>query len=120
MEEGQDSKESKYIQQHLANERTFLAWIRTAIATIGIGFLATSLHFNSGYQSNLGDKIAVIITITSVVIGFSTIIGSTINYFRVRKNINKQTFTSSISIIIFMSIIALIIVILIAFYFIFI
>ncbi|MDF2857771.1 MAG: hypothetical protein K0Q87_3622 [Neobacillus sp.] len=31
--------DSRYIQQHLANERTFLAWIRTAIAIIGVGFL---------------------------------------------------------------------------------
>jgi putative membrane protein len=26
------------VQQHLANERTYLAWIRTAITVIGLGF----------------------------------------------------------------------------------
>ena len=26
-------------QEHLANERTFLAWVRTAIALIGLGFV---------------------------------------------------------------------------------
>ncbi|GAA3316757.1 hypothetical protein GCM10020331_013700 [Ectobacillus funiculus] len=35
----------QYAQQHLANERTYLAWIRTAISIIGVGFLTTSLHF---------------------------------------------------------------------------
>ena len=42
-----ETVESKYIQQHLANERTYLPWIRTAIAIIGLGFLATTLHFNT-------------------------------------------------------------------------
>jgi putative membrane protein len=26
-------------QQHLANERTFLSWLRTSIALIGLGFI---------------------------------------------------------------------------------
>ncbi len=38
-EKRQTTEDSKYIQQHLANERTFLAWIRTSIAIIGIAFL---------------------------------------------------------------------------------
>ena len=42
----------KYAQQHLANERTYLAWIRTAISIVGIGFLATSLHFTIGNVRN--------------------------------------------------------------------
>ena len=42
----------KYAQQHLANERTFLAWIRTAISIAGVGFLTTSLHFTSKISSN--------------------------------------------------------------------
>ncbi|GEO26066.1 hypothetical protein AAC03nite_18510 [Alicyclobacillus acidoterrestris] len=37
--------EAKYVQQHLANERTFLAWIRTSIAIMGVGFVTTSLYF---------------------------------------------------------------------------
>ncbi|WP_082220443.1 YidH family protein [Domibacillus robiginosus] len=40
------TKSSAFIQQHLANERTYLAWIRTSIAIIGIGFLISNLHFN--------------------------------------------------------------------------
>ena len=42
----------KYAQQHLANERTYLAWIRTAISIVGVGFLATSLHFTIGNIRN--------------------------------------------------------------------
>jgi len=30
-------------QEHLANERTFLAWVRTTIALISLGFVLTRL-----------------------------------------------------------------------------
>lgn len=33
------------IRDHLANERTFLAWIRTSISMMGFGFLAAKLRF---------------------------------------------------------------------------
>src|SRR5918997_5335070 len=32
-------------QQHLANERTFLAWIRTSVALIGLGFIIAKFNF---------------------------------------------------------------------------
>ncbi|WP_096156711.1 MULTISPECIES: YidH family protein [Bacillus] len=99
------TEESKYIQQHLANERTYLAWVRTAIAIIGIGFLATSLHFNTDLQSILNDRIAISISVFSIFIGLATLLLSTIIYFRNRKNINTQTFHSSFKLIIFMTII---------------
>lgn len=36
----EEKKERKaYINEHLANERTFLAWIRTSIGIIGLGFV---------------------------------------------------------------------------------
>src|SRR5712691_8774668 len=42
--EGQDvpskpASTSKKVTDHLANERTFLAWIRTGLATIAFGFV---------------------------------------------------------------------------------
>lgn len=46
--------ESKTVQQHLANERTFLAWVRTGIAMAGIGFLAAGF----GFHSTTYDRIA--------------------------------------------------------------
>lgn len=90
------SLESKYIQQHLANERTYLAWVRTSIAIIGIGFLASSLHFNNiRLVSEIADTIAVFVSIFSLMVGVIILIFATVHYFTVRKNINSQTFASA-------------------------
>ena len=37
--EGGSEKQEVRANDHLANERTFLAWIRTSIAVIGLGFV---------------------------------------------------------------------------------
>ncbi|MEK4536532.1 DUF202 domain-containing protein [Peribacillus sp. FSL K6-1552] len=37
MEEGAGDS-VKFAQQHLANERTYLAWIRTSVSNVGVGF----------------------------------------------------------------------------------
>lgn len=34
-----DDNDSSHSQQHLANQRTFLAWLRTCVALIGLGFV---------------------------------------------------------------------------------
>jgi putative membrane protein len=34
-----DNNDSSHSQQHLANQRTFLAWLRTRVALIGLGFV---------------------------------------------------------------------------------
>lgn len=104
--------DSIYIQQHLANERTYLAWIRTAIAIIGVGFLVTNLHFTmKSSLSPIGDVLANIIGVFSVGLGILTIVMATISYIRKITAINNQTFrTAKITVIalsIFIIIIAL-------------
>jgi putative membrane protein len=111
-----ETNESKYIQQHLANERTYLAWIRTSIAILGIGFLTTSLHSTSIVESEFQGLITVLISGVSIIVGLFLIVGSTINYYRVRKHINTQTFTSASAVIIFLSVIALIILVFVFMY----
>jgi putative membrane protein len=104
-EEIRPTVDSKYIQQHLANERTYLAWIRTAIAIMGVGFLVTNLHFTMRSSlSDVGDLLANIIGLASVGLGIITIILATIVYLKKVTTINKQTFTASKKYIITLSI----------------
>ncbi|MEB1807266.1 MAG: DUF202 domain-containing protein [Bacillaceae bacterium] len=103
MKEKNETHESKYIQQHLANERTYLAWIRTAIAIIGIGFLATTLHYNTPLADIYDQTLAIFISVFSLILGLLTIALATFIYLRNRRNINAQTFHSSFKLIIFMT-----------------
>jgi putative membrane protein len=116
--ENQKTVDSKYIQQHLANERTYLAWIRTAIAIIGVGFLVTNLHFNmKASLSTVGDLLANAIGIVSVAVGIITIIMATVVYFKKITTINEQTFTASKKYIITLSILIVVITLLFGVYF---
>jgi putative membrane protein len=45
MEEMPDTNKTSKTNEHLANERTFLAWVRTSIATISLGFVIARFSF---------------------------------------------------------------------------
>lgn len=94
----------KYAQQHLANERTYLAWIRTAISITGVGFLTTSLHFTTKISAHSYiNSLVIILGIFACVIGVITSVLSTIQYTRKRKEIAEGIFTPSNQSIIFVS-----------------
>ncbi|MEK3775159.1 DUF202 domain-containing protein [Paenibacillus sp. FSL K6-4396] len=95
--------DSKYVQQHLANERTFLAWVRTGIAMAGIGFLAAGFGFNSSAYDQLAHIAAIITGITSLIGGISIIVYSATAYHRKRTQINEQTFQASTGLIRFLT-----------------
>ena len=111
--------DSKYIQQHLANERTYLAWIRTAIAIIGVGFLVTNLHFNMrSALTPINDFMANLIGIASVLLGISVIIMATVSYLQKVKTINNQTFKSPKASIILLGMLVVMIAVFFSVYFI--
>ncbi|GKU81967.1 YidH family protein [Niallia sp. NCCP-28] len=96
----------KYAQQHLANERTYLAWMRTAVSIIGVGFLTTSLHFTIKLSTNpYINRLAIFLGIFACMIGFVIAIMSTVEYSRKRKYIQAGRFIPSNHSIIFVSII---------------
>lgn len=89
------TKDSKYIQQHLANERTFLAWVRTGIAIVGLGFLAAGVVFRSTPYDHMGHTIALIVGVGSVIIGGLVVALATRDYFAKREGINNEAFRAS-------------------------
>ncbi|MFK2826414.1 DUF202 domain-containing protein [Bacillus sp. B190/17] len=110
--------ESQYIQQHLSNERTFLAWLRTGIAVVGIGFLAVTLHLNYGAQvSAITDTISLLMMGFSLIIGIAFLFTGVFSYFIKRKEINEETFRSSTAIIVFAAVTVSILILMLGAYF---
>lgn len=102
--EKEKTVDSKYVQQHLANERTYLAWIRTSITTVGLGFLAAGVVFRSSMYVHWGHLLAAIIGIAAVLFGSLLTILATREYFKKRNGINQDLFLSVHSTVLVVSI----------------
>lgn len=113
------SKQLKYAQQHLANERTYLAWIRTAISILGVAFLATSLHFSIGTVRNFWvDFLSAIIGLLACLFGLLIIFTATINYSAKRKQILNEAFIPSNRHIVWISYFLIVLILMVIIYFI--
>jgi inner membrane protein YidH len=95
--------ENKRPQEHLANERTFLAWIRTSVAIMAFGFVVVrfslfltqlSMMLN---KSNLDDhkEYSAIAGNILVVAGMLTTLLGYIRYRKAEKQISRNSFESS-------------------------
>jgi putative membrane protein len=79
------------IRDHLANERTYLAWMRTAVGLMGFGVVILRLRAfhpplvpRPGYGWKLGLAFSVV--------GLLTVLLSTQHYFAVRHDIDEDTY----------------------------
>lgn len=75
-------------RDHLANERTFLAWIRTSLAIIGLGVLVGKLIETDGLT-------AEVIGIAMVGFGAAMLIYSISRYERTLALLNKGMFSAA-------------------------
>lgn len=88
---------------HLANERTFLAWIRTSIGIIGFGFLVVKFSlFVKQITAVLGNRVHVnqtgdsrIIGIFLVGLGTFSIIYSYLSYLNTKRQLDEGNFHHS-------------------------
>jgi putative membrane protein len=82
------------VRDHLANERTYLAWMRTAIALLGFGVVIVRLR---AFQVPLiphpgtGWKLGLVFSL----VGLTTVWLSTGHYFAVRRDIEEDTYEPS-------------------------
>jgi putative membrane protein len=98
-EENRDTK----LREHLANERTFLAWIRTSIALMGLGFVIVKFGI-------FLKEVALLLEDLNITIseGFSAAVGTGMvamgvilaffaffQYKKVETQINRQNYKSS-------------------------
>ncbi|WP_114792580.1 DUF202 domain-containing protein [Niabella yanshanensis] len=98
-----DNLPAKKTNDHLANERTFLAWIRTAIGIMGFGFVVVKFSlFVKQVSIMLGRETAIqqkgysaIIGVILVAVGALTSLLAFINYKKVKRQIETDTYHSS-------------------------
>jgi putative membrane protein len=91
------------LREHLANERTFLAWIRTSIALMGLGFVIVkfglflkevatllddlNITFSEGFSATVGTGMVAL----GVILAFFAYF----QYKKVETQINRQSYKSS-------------------------
>ncbi len=88
----------KHYTDHAANERTFLAWIRTAIAVMAFGFLIERfdifLAMMAGAQSHpvivRGQRFANEAGLAFILVGIVMIIVAAVRFFRIARDIDKD------------------------------
>lgn len=103
--EDQKSSESSKARDHMANERTFLAWVRTSIGIMAFGFVVGKfVLFIKEITLLLGESRAQMLPTTSSLQGYSSIFGVLIVSLGVLicflafikyKNVEKQIETST-------------------------
>jgi putative membrane protein len=75
-------------RDHLANERTLLAWQRTALALLGLGFLVDRFAFEGRGSSIAGSLIGL----TLIVVGALASIVGVYRYLRTERDIDQATY----------------------------
>ncbi len=77
---------------HMANERTFLAWIRTSIGIMAFGFIIEKLLVPYGEQ---GNKAIAFLGILVVVLGAGAAILATYRFLKTEREILEDTYRPS-------------------------
>ena len=112
VDDNNDKQKTDRSQQYLANERTFLSWVRTSIAMIGLGFIISKFSFFltefriiiyrysvdspelNPYQTQVSiDQISNWIGIGTVSLAIVLILFALKNYISTHKSIKTQTYS---------------------------
>jgi putative membrane protein len=75
-------------RDHLANERTLLAWQRTALALLGLGFLVDRFAFEGSASSVAGS----VIGLGLIAIGALASVAGTVRFLRTERDIDQASY----------------------------
>lgn len=80
------------VRDHLANERTLLAWMRTALTVIGLGFIIDRLAL----EDAPGDTLSAWIGIALVLLGGLLAAGGAWSFLRARRELTTGSYTPAV------------------------
>jgi putative membrane protein len=89
---------SSRIRDHLANERTFLAWMRTTVSLMGFGVVIARLRYllvalPPGAVANDGTPgRSTLLGLIFVAAGLGTLVFATLSYYRTQRAIENADF----------------------------
>ena len=114
------SADNDRVREYLANERTYLAWLRTGISMMGFGVVIAKLRYIFMASVNIPPSPGMLhasdIGMLFAAIGLIVVMLAGWRYLVVRNQIRNQDYHSSKSIFIYLSIIVIILGILIIWY----
>lgn len=80
------------IRDHLANERTYLAWMRSGIAMMGFGVLIVRLRILRPPMAPQPPGAGWKLGLAFAIVGILSVLLSTQHYFAVRNDIEEDTY----------------------------
>ena len=114
---------SKKVSDHLANERTFLAWVCTGLATITFGFVVERLPTPAPLSGENPQGLlpswvpfSAIVGISLTVLGLVMLGVALVNFLHSRANIDRDAFHPPVRFVVLLTILASLIGLLLAVY----
>jgi len=95
---------------HSANERTFLAWIRTAVAIMGFGFIVEKLGVSGPPATGQSqhalipfDHVGAYTGLALIFVGLTLIVGATVRFVTLRRLLDESREMKRVSVTIDLS-----------------
>lgn len=102
VEPNKPKRSSALVQDHLANERTYMSWMRTAITLMGFGVFILRFRTDQSldWSKDHDDlRLGFIFALT----GMLTVLLSTVHYFAIRHRIRENQYKPTQRSVIFLS-----------------
>ena len=101
-------------RDHLANERTYLAWLRTAFGTAAVGIVLARLHISDTENEKSGPRqtLTKVISFMFVLIGTFCVITGSSRYARVQSAMQTGKYPTAGSLTIIITISSIIVLLL--------
>jgi putative membrane protein len=93
----ESSQSSARVRDHLANERTFLAWVRTSVSLMGFGVVIARLRYLTMVAPASPDPGAsparsTLLGLAFVGVGLLSLLFAALNFYRTRRSIESGDF----------------------------